>query len=319
MADLAGRVAVVAGATRGAGRGIARALGEAGATVYCTGRSVRGKPSPYARRETIEETAELVDRAGGKGIAVRVDHQVEAEVQALFARVGREQKRLDILVNDISEGVHDEWGQSYWKVDLEKWNALLRQGVLTHMITAKHAAPLMIRRRRGLIVEIGDGDTLCYRGTIFYDLIKVIVMRLAFVMAWELRKHRVAAVAVTPGFLRSEMMLDHFKVTEENWRAAGRKDRHFLASETPLFVGRAIAALAADPKVFQWTGQTTSSWELARRYRVVDADGCRPDWGRHFMTEIPARHFAKAWMRKSLEWQDGIARRTRRYLRKGKE
>jgi NAD(P)-dependent dehydrogenase (short-subunit alcohol dehydrogenase family) len=316
MPDLAGRVAVVAGATRGAGRGIARALGEAGAMVYCTGRSVRGRPSPYARPETIEETAELVDRAGGKGIPVRVDHEVEAEVQALFERVGREQKRLDVLVNDISEGIHDEWGQTFWKVDVEKWNAFLRQGVLTHMVTAKHAAPLMIPKRRGLIVEIGDGDTLCYRGTLYYDLVKVIVMRLAFVMAQELRKHRVAAVAVTPGFLRSEMMLERFKVTEENWRSGARRDRHFLASETPLFVGRAVAALAADPKVLQWTGQTTSSWELARRYRFVDADGRRPDWGKYFVTEIPPRHPVWAWMRHGLEWQDGIARRTRQDLRK---
>jgi NAD(P)-dependent dehydrogenase (short-subunit alcohol dehydrogenase family) len=183
------------------------------------------------------------------------------------------------------------------------------------MITAKHAAPLMIRRRRGLIVEVGDGDTLCYRGTVFYDLIKVVVMRLAFIMAEELRKHRVGAVAVTPGFLRSEMMLDHFGVTEENWRDGAKKDRSFLGSETPLFVGRAIAALAADPKVFDWTGDTTSSWELARRYKIVDADGRRPDWGKHFVAEIPAQHAAKLWMRRGLDWQDRIARRTRRYLR----
>ncbi len=248
---------------------------------------------------------------------MRVDHTVEAEVRDLFSRIDREQGRLDLLVNDISEGIHTEWGKSFWQVDPEAWFTLLRQGVLSHLLTAKHAAPFMIRRRRGLIVEIGDGDTLGYRGTIFYDLIKVTVMRLAFIMAEELRKHRVAAVAVTPGFLRSEMMLDHFGVREKNWRQGARKDRFFLGSETPLFVGRAVAALAADPKAFEWTGDTTSSWELGQRYGLLDADGRRPHWGRYFVKHIPADHMAKRFMRRGLEWQDRIARRTRRYLRAG--
>ena len=314
MKSLHGRIAVVAGATRGAGRGIARALGEAGATVYCTGRSVRGTPSPYGRPETIEETAELVTAAGGAGIPVRVDHTVESEVRALFERVDAEQHRLDLLVNDI--WTHEMEWKLFWKTDLDKGFELMRHAVFSHLITAKHAAPLMIRRRSGLIVEIGDGDTLCYRGTVFYDLAKTTVMRLAFIMAQDLRKHRVTAVAVTPGFLRSEAMLDHFGVTEKNWRDGGRKDPHFLASETPLFVGRAIAALAADRSMFSRTGDTTSSWELARRYRLADEDGRRPDWGTYFVQKIPARHFAKVLMRRGIDWQAKLLTRARRYTHK---
>lgn len=278
---LEGKIALVAGATRGAGRGIACMLGEAGATVYCTGRSVCGNPSPYNRPETIEETAEMVDRHGGKGIAVRVDHLVEKEVEALVQRIRDEQGRLDVLVNDISEGEQHEW-KPFWKVSAERGLRLFQQAVHTHILTNRHAAPLMIERRGGLIVEIGDGDKLDYHGTFFYDLIKSTVNRLAYAMAHDLYKHGVAAVAVTPGFLRSEMMLDHFGVTEANWRDGAKKDPHFVASETPYFVGRAVAALAADPKVMEKTGGLFGSWTLSEEYGFTDVDGNRPHWGRHF-------------------------------------
>lgn len=251
---LAGRVALVAGATRGAGRGIACMLGEAGATVYCTGRSVRGRPpteGPYAGRpETIEETAEMVSRHGGVGVAVRVDHLIETEVAALMQRIRNQQGRLDVLVNDISEGELHDW-KPFWEVSIDKGLRALRHGIHSHVITSRHAAPLMVEGGRGLIVEVGDGDTLAYRGTLFYDLVKVTVMRLAFAMAEELRRHGVASVAVTPGYLRSEAMLDHFGVTEATWRAGGERDPHFLASETPFFVGRAVAALAGDKRVLE--------------------------------------------------------------------
>lgn len=314
---LTGSVAIVAGATRGAGRGIAVALGEAGATVYCTGRSTRGAPSPLRRPETIEETAELVTAAGGEGIPVRCDHTVEGDVAALVARVAAEQHgRLDLLVNDVWGG--DSAGDWLWKplheTDVEAGWALVRQAVFSHMLTSRHAAPLLIARRRGLIVEVTDGDTLAYRGSIFYDLIKSSVMRLAFAMSVELRPHGVAAVAVTPGFLRSEAMLEHFGVTEANWRDGAKKDRHFIASESPRFVGRAVAALAADPAIMERSGATLASWDLAREYRFDDLDGRRPDWLAHFRTRIPKRHVARRWMEAALAWEQGIARKTRRFL-----
>jgi len=315
MAKLEGKVAVVAGATRGAGRGIARALGEQGATVYCTGRSVRGNLSPYGRPETIEETAELVDRAGGRGIAVRVDHTVDQDVRSLFERVRSDHGRLDVLVNDVWGGdPMIEWGKPFWDTDLDQGFALMRQAVYSHVITAKHAVPLMLPKRRGLIVEVTDGDTLTYRGTLFYDLVKTTVIRLSFIMADELRKHRIASLAVTPGFLRSEMMLAHFGVTEENWRDAVKKEKSFAVSETPLLVGRGIAALAADPKIFERTGQVTSSWDLAARYRLVDEDGTLPEWGKYFSEKLPANHFVKLAMRRGIDWQDRILKRTKRYL-----
>ncbi|MDP1859722.1 MAG: SDR family oxidoreductase [Gemmatimonadaceae bacterium] len=314
---LASRVALVAGATRGAGRGIATALGEAGATVYCTGRSTRGNPSPLARPETIEETAELVTAAGGTGIAVRVDHTVESEVIALFARISREQKRLDLLVNDVWGG--DSAGDWLWKnfheTDIDAGWALMRQAVFSHMLTSKHAAPLLIAQRRGLIVEITDGDTLCYRGSLFYDLIKTSIMRLAFVMSVEMRPHRVAAVAVSPGFLRSEAMLEHFAVSESNWRDGARKDKHFIASESPRLVGRGVAALAADSTIMSVSGEAFGSWELARRYKLRDIDGRRPDWLAHFRQHIPRKHAARDWMARGLAWQDTIGNRTRKFLR----
>jgi NAD(P)-dependent dehydrogenase (short-subunit alcohol dehydrogenase family) len=281
---LEGRVAVVAGATRGAGRGIACALGEAGAVVYCTGRSTRGRPNTTGyfagRPESIDETAEMVTARGGEGVPARVDHLVPAEVEALFARVRRERGRLDVLVNDISEGEAHDW-KPFWQVSLDKGFRALRQGVHTHVITSRHAAPLMIERGAGLIVEIGDGDTLAYRGTLFYDLVKVTVARLAYAMAEELRPRNVAAVALTPGYMRTEAMLEHFGVTEDNWREGARRDPNFAESESPLYVGRAVAALAADPRILEKSGGLYSSWGLAREYGFTDADGSRPDFGKY--------------------------------------
>jgi NAD(P)-dependent dehydrogenase (short-subunit alcohol dehydrogenase family) len=283
--SLKGKVAIVAGATRGAGRGIACMLGEAGATVYCSGRSTREHPTTagyYAGRpETIDETAEMVTRYGGAGIPVRTDHLEPEQVQSLLARVRSEQRRLDILVNDISEGEIHEW-QPFWKVSLDKGFRMLRNALHSHIITSHYAAPLMIETGGGLMVEIGDGDTLDYRGTLFYDLIKISVSRLAFAMAEDLHKHNIAAVALTPGFMRTEAMLDHFGVTESNWREGAKKDPNFLASETPFFAGRAVAALAADPKVLEKSGGLYSSWNLAKEYGFTDLDGSQPDFGKHF-------------------------------------
>lgn len=277
---LAGQVAVVAGATRGAGRGIARALGEAGAIVYCTGRSVTGQPSPYGRPETIEETAAMIAATGGIATPVRVDHTVESEVRSLFARVDREHGRVDVLVTSVAgeDPMMGEWG-SFWQVDLSHGDAIMRQALLSHIITARHAAPLMIRRRRGLIVEVTENDLLMAGGNIVTQIVKTSQKVLATIFASELRPHGVAAVAVTPGFLRSERMLEHFGVTEANWRDGGKKDPNFLESESPLFVGRAVAALAQDPDVMRRSGHLLSSWELAREYGFTDADGRRPDWG----------------------------------------
>jgi NAD(P)-dependent dehydrogenase (short-subunit alcohol dehydrogenase family) len=270
---LAGAIALVAGATRGAGRGIARALGEAGATVYCTGRSVKGRPSPYKRPETIDETAAMIDEAGGTAIAVRVDHTIESEVKALIGRIDRKHERLDVLVNSIAgeDPMMGQWG-SFWQADLKNADAIFRQALTSHIITAKHAAPLMIRRRRGLIVEVTENDLLAAGGNPMSQAVKAALKVLALNMAAELAPHRVTAVAITPGFLRSESMLQGFGVTEANWRDAGRKDPNFLESESPLYVGRAVAALAADPDALEQTGQLLSSWEMARRYGFTDYD-----------------------------------------------
>jgi NAD(P)-dependent dehydrogenase (short-subunit alcohol dehydrogenase family) len=298
-APLAGHVAVVAGATRGAGRGIARALGEAGAIVYCTGRSVPGQPSPYGRPETIDETAALTTAAGGTGIAVRVDHSVEAEVEALFARVAGDHGRLDVLVNSVAgeDPILGGWG-AFWETDLTRGADAFRQAILSHLITAKHAAPHMIKRRRGLIVEVTEGDTVFGGGgNAVADVVKCSLKGFAARMAGELAAHRVAAVSITPGFLRSEAMLAHFGVTEGNWRDAGKTDPNFLESESPLFVGRAVAALAADPKVRDRSGDVLCSWELAREYRFTDHDGRRPDWGAHFATILPVIGFLEPFRR----------------------
>jgi NAD(P)-dependent dehydrogenase (short-subunit alcohol dehydrogenase family) len=284
---LSGKVALVAGATRGAGRGIACMLGEQGATVYCTGRSSRKGPVNAARPETIEVTAEKVNAYGGVGIPVQVDHTVEAEVAALMARVQAEQGRLDILVNDIWGGDElAEWGKPFWEQSIEKGLLMQQRGVTTHIITSHYAAPLMIAQRSGLIIEITDGDSPNYRGNLFYDLAKASVIRLALAQAEELRPHSITALALTPGFLRSEAMLDLFGVTEANWQDGAKKDPHFIASETPYFVGRAVAALAADPHVSAKAGQALSSWGLAREYGFTDIDGRRPDWGRYFEEHV---------------------------------
>jgi NAD(P)-dependent dehydrogenase (short-subunit alcohol dehydrogenase family) len=317
---LKGQVAVVAGATRGAGRGIARALGEAGAVVYCTGRSVRGQPSAYQRPETIDETAEMINAAGGTAIAVRVDHTMEKEVEALFGRVDREQGRLDILVNSIAgeEPMMKQYA-SFWKANLEHGEAIFRQSLLSHIITARHAAPLMIRARTGLIVEVTESDMLSAGGNPLSQSVKLALKGLALNMAAELDSHGVAAIAITPGFLRSEAMLDHFGVTEANWRDAGKKDRNFLESESPLFVGRAVAALAQDARVLERTGQLCGSWELAREYQFVDADGRRPDWGALAIdfSRLPPSlvERLRSGARIQLQWMGAVSTRTTAFLK----
>ncbi len=282
------RIALVAGATRGAGRGIARALGEAGATVYCTGRSSRAGTIDPKRPETIEETAELVSGEGGRGIAVRVDHTEETAVEQLVDQIHEDEGRLDILVNDIWGGDSlTEWGKSFWEVDVRAGFTMMERAIHTHIITSRHAVPLMLESDRtaesgrGLVVEITDGAFYGYRGQLFYDLCKIAVIRLAYAMSVELEDQPITAVALTPGFLRSEAVLDHFGVTAETWRDAIEKDRHFEHSETPLLVGRTIAALAADPEVHQWSGQALSSWQLSRHYDVKDEDGGQPHWDEH--------------------------------------
>ena len=283
MRTLEGQVALVAGATRGAGRGIAVELGAAGAVVYCTGRSVRGRPATGDRPETLEETAEKVTEQGGVGIWVQVDHTVPEQVHTLVERIKSERGRLDLLVNDVWGGDPlTEWGKPFWEHSLDNGLRMQEQAVWSHVITSHYAAPLMVERRRGLIIEITDGDTLDYRGSLFYDLAKTSAIRLARAMAEDLRPYGVTALALTPGFLRSEAMLVHFGVTEANWREGARKDPHFIASETPAYIGRAAAALASDPNVFRKTGGAYSTWGLMKEYGFTDADGSQPDWGRYF-------------------------------------
>jgi NAD(P)-dependent dehydrogenase (short-subunit alcohol dehydrogenase family) len=287
--SLEGKVALVAGATRGAGRGTAVALGEAGATVYCTGRTTSERRSEYDRPETIEETAELVDAAGGRGIAVEVDHLQPAEVQALVARIDDEQGRLDVLVNDIWGGEKlAQWNTPVWEHDLEGGMRLLRLAIDTHLITSHFALALLIRRPGGLVVEMTDGtldyNARTYRLSTFYDLAKASVIRLAFAQGHELAPHGATAVALTPGWLRSEMMLEHYGVTEANWREATVGSPHFVAiSESPRFVGRAVAALAADPEVQRRNGGSFSSGGLAREYGFTDVDGSQPDCWRYIV------------------------------------
>src|SRR5215210_338069 len=261
------RVALVAGATRGAGRGIARALADAGAIVYCTGRSVTGKPSAYARPETITETAALIKRAGGTAIAVRVDHTIEREVAALFKRILRTHQRLDIVVDSVAgeEPLMKKYG-ALWETDVRHADAIFRQALTSRIITAKHAALAMMPARRGLIVEVTENDIIGGGANPMAHAVKVAQKVLPLSWASELASHGVAVVALTPGFLRSESVLEHFAVTEETWREAGKKDPNFLVSESPLFVGRAVASLAADPGIQDRTGMLLSSWELARDY-----------------------------------------------------
>ena len=284
--SLAGKVALVAGATRGAGRGIAVELGAAGATVYVTGRTTRRQQSEYARPETIEETAELVSAAGGTGVAVRVDHLVAEEVGALVARIRAEQGRLDILVNDVWGGEKlFEWNKAVWQHDLANGLRMLRLAIDTHLITAHHALPLLIERPGGLLVEVTDGTAEYnadhYRLSPFYDLAKSAVIRMAWAHAKDLAPHGATSVSLTPGWLRSEMMLEAFGVGEDNWRDATARVPHFVISETPRFVGRAVAALAGDPDRARWNGQSLSSGGLAKVYGFTDLDGSRPDAWRY--------------------------------------
>ncbi|MFD6227947.1 SDR family oxidoreductase [Streptomyces sp. NPDC060232] len=285
---LEGRVALVAGATRGAGRGIAVELGARGATVYVSGRSTRGRRSEYDRPETIEETAELVTAAGGRGIAVVADHLVPAEVEALVGRIDAEQGRLDVLVNDIWGGeLLFEWDSTVWEHDLDKGLRLMRLAVETHAITSHFAVPLLLREPGGLVVEMTDGtadyNASRYRVSFFYDIAKSSVLRMAFALGHELGPRGATAVALTPGWLRSEMMLDAFGVTEETWRDALVRVPHFAISETPAYVGRAVAALAADPEVSRFNGGSLSSGQLAQVYGFTDLDGSRPDAWRYLV------------------------------------
>ncbi|MFF9687258.1 SDR family oxidoreductase [Streptomyces sp. NPDC014623] len=290
---LRGKIALVAGATRGAGRGIAVQLGAAGATVYVTGRTTREQRSEYDRPETIEETAELVTAAGGTGIAVPADHLVPEQVRALAERIDAEQGRLDVLVNDIWGGERlFAFGEPVWEHDLDDGLRLLRLGVETHAITSHFVLPLLVRRPGGLVVEMTDGTAAYnganYRNSYFYDLVKNSVLRMAFVLAHELEPHGGTAVALTPGWLRSEMMLDAFGVAEESWRDALSEVPHFCISESPAYVGRAVAALAGDAGLSRWNGRSLSSGQLAQEYGFTDLDGSRPDCWR-YLTEVADR------------------------------
>jgi NAD(P)-dependent dehydrogenase (short-subunit alcohol dehydrogenase family) len=287
---LSGKVALVAGGTRGAGRGIAVELGAAGATLYVTGRTTRTQQSEYGRPETIEETAELVTAAGGKGIAVRVDHLVAGEVEGLVAHIRKDEGRLDILVNDIWGGEHlMEWNKPVWEHSLENGLRMLRLAIDTHLIAAHYALPLLIENPGGLLVEMTDGtadyNATHYRISPFYDLVKTGVSRMAWAHAKDLAPHDATSVSLTPGWMRSEMMLEIYGVTEENWRDAAAKQEHFVISETPRFTGRAVTALAADPQKARWNGQSLSSGQLAKVYGFDDLDGSRPDCWR-YLSEV---------------------------------
>jgi NAD(P)-dependent dehydrogenase (short-subunit alcohol dehydrogenase family) len=284
---LAGKVALVAGGTRGAGRGIAVQLGAAGATVYVTGRSSGTSRSEMNRDETIEETSALVDEAGGRGIPVRVDHLVPDEVRELIARIRAEQGALHVLVNDIFGATTMEWDKPVWESDLDYGLRLLRLSIDTHAITSHFALPLLIEQPGGLVVEMTDGtneyNAANYRVWFFYDLAKAAVNRMAFALGHELRPRGATAVALTPGWLRSEAMLDAYKVTEATWRDATAISPHFAISESPAYVGRAVAALAQDPDVARWNGQALSSGQLAKVYGFTDLDGSQPDAWRYLV------------------------------------
>ena len=287
MTNLTGKVALVAGATRAAGRAIAVELGRQGATVYATGRTTRAQRSEMNRPETIEETADLVTRAGGKGIPVQVNHLNPPEVKSLLDRIDAAHARLDVLVNDVWGGdIYLKFGKTLWEHSLEDGLRMLRLGVDTHAITSHYALPLLIRNPGGLVIEMTDGTTSSnksYRkeAGFFYDLVKVSVQRMALAQSEELRPHGGTAVALTPGWLRSEAMLEAFGVTEETWQDATVSQPHFVISESPTFVGRAAAALATDPNVSRWTGQSLSSGQLAKIYNFTDTDGSRPDAWRY--------------------------------------
>ncbi len=309
-------VVVVGGATRGAGRGIARAFGEAGAIVYCTGRSTPGAPSSYARAETIDETAAMVNAAGGTGIPMRVDHAHAAEVKALFDRVIAEQKRVDVFVDSVAgeDKLYGPW-TPLWETDFSHALSSFQQGLVTRIHGAAEAGRHMKAKKRGLIVEVTGADFPFYGANLVHQLIMLGHKGLAFHLAEELRPHKVAALSVTPGFLRSESMLEKFGVTEANWRDGGAKDHHFLRSESPLLIGRACVALARDPDVMRWSGHLTSSWEVATHFGLTDEDGSNPDWGSHWRNVVMKE---MAWMRdgtaRQVEWLERIAARLRDYV-----
>jgi NAD(P)-dependent dehydrogenase (short-subunit alcohol dehydrogenase family) len=284
--SLAGRVALVAGATRGGGRGIARALAAAGATVYCTGRSAAGQKG-MARPETVEETVSLIEQAGGLAVAVRVDHTSQEEVESLATRIRSDAGRLDVLVNSIWGGdPMIDWSQQFWQVDLSNVRAYLDQTLISHLITNRYLVPLMVEAGCGLIIEVIDGHFDGYRGHILYDLVKASLARMAYGMAAELVRTGVTALCLSPGFLRSEAVLEHFGVREESWRDAIAKDAFFAESETPWLVGRAAVALAADPEIRRKAGLIHFASDVAREYKFTDIDGRVPDFPRMFDAKV---------------------------------
>lgn len=305
MERLEGRIALVAGASRGAGRGIARMLGEAGAVVYCTARTSRKAPGPSGRPETIEETAALVDAAGGDGIPVRVDHGDPEQVARLFRRIRRERKRLDVAVLVLAAASVRDW-RPVWKQSYAEGRAFVEAWLWPHLATAHEAAKIMARQGSGLIVEITDGDTIGYRGPWFYDLLRTSLVRLASGLAEELAPRGVTALSVTPGFMRTEAVLDFLGATEENWRTVAESNAtarrfHLIGSETPCFVGRGIAALAMDPAVASKSGGLFGSWDLSEEYGFEDVDGRRPHWRRAFAEHLEAHRYDEA--RSAYRWR----------------
>jgi NAD(P)-dependent dehydrogenase (short-subunit alcohol dehydrogenase family) len=296
MGMLSGQVAVVAGATRGAGRGIARMLGEAGATVYCTGRSSRSGPRNHrhhyaGRPETIEETAELVTGAGGEGIAVRVDHADEIQVKKFFSTIKRQRKRLDILVNVLTHSPVQRWS-AFWKQDVAQGREQVEGWIWPHVLTARHAVPLMVAGKSGLVVEVIEQEGIGYHGQVWFDFFEIMLKRLAFAVATEGADQGITAFAVTPGIMRTEAILEQFGATEANWKEVAEtnpqaKGWGFIASETPCYVGRAIAAVAADPERQRFSGGVTSSATLSEIYPFTDLDGSRPNMKRYFEKHHP--------------------------------
>jgi NAD(P)-dependent dehydrogenase (short-subunit alcohol dehydrogenase family) len=307
---LSGKIALVAGATRGAGRGIARMLGEAGATVYCSGRSSRTQPNTsdhhYAGRpETIEETAEMVTAAGGRGIAVRVDHSMESEVESLIARIAKDHKRLDILVNVLTGKPVGAWS-SFWEIPVAEGRAMFDGWVWPHVLTCRHAVPLMMKGKSGLMVEIIEQDTIGFHGQFYFDLFEIALKRMVYTLGEELAPHNISTLAITPGFMRTEAILQEFGVTEANWRDAAENNAKakafgFIASETPCYLGRCIAALAADKDIAKKSGGVYSTWGLSEQYPFTDLDGSRPHMGRYFKEKHP--EFLDARTATGLSWK----------------